>query len=489
MDAFEEMMKKKRRRRRIGILLLCAVIPVLLALGAYAFVFHINQFQTELTMNGPEEITLEFGEPYEDPGAQAWFSGTILMKEGRELRVAVEGKVDPRTVGTYTVRYSAGYEKWEDSATRTVHVVDTKQPRIILKSSPGSYVIPGQEYQEEGFVARDNYDGDLSDQVVRTQMGNKVTYYVEDSSGNSTQVSRDILYYDPLAPELTLQGDAEITLTAGEKFKDPGYTAWDNCDGDLTDRVQVSGSVNTYRAGTYQLTYTVTDCYGNTATATRTVKVKAKPQPSTVTPSGKVVYLTFDDGPCQYTRDLLAVLKKYNVKATFFVVDTGYPEILKEIAADGHSIGIHSATHSYKTIYASEEAFFDDLYKMQSIIKDATGITTTLMRFPGGSSNKVSSFNPGIMTRLTQAVGDMGFQYFDWNVSSGDAGETKSTEQVFKNVIAGIQKHNVSIVLQHDIKKYSVDAVEKIIVWGLENGYTFLALDSSSPTAHHGVNN
>ena len=93
------------------------------------------------------------------------------------------------------------------------------------------------------------------------------------------------------------------------------------------------------------------------------------------------------------------------------------------------------------------------------------------------------------MTFLTQAVQDAGFQYFDWNVYSGDAGETKKTEKVVDNVIAGIQEHRVSIVLQHDIHKYSVDAVEDILRWGKRNGYRFLALQSDSPGFHHDLNN
>ena len=83
----------------------------------------------------------------------------------------------------------------------------------------------------------------------------------------------------------------------------------------------------------------------------------------------------------------------------------------------------------------------------------------------------------------------MGFQYFDWNVDSNDAGGAKTAEKVYENVISGVKNRSVSIVLQHDTKGYSVDAVEKIIKWGLENGYTFLPLKSNSPTAHHGVNN
>ena len=118
-----------------------------------------------------------------------------------------------------------------------------------------------------------------------------------------------------------------------------------------------------------------------------------------------------------------------------------------------------------------------------------TGVTTMLTRFPGGSSNLVSAFNPGIMSRLANALTEKGFRYFDWNVTSGDAGETTSTTQVVKNVINGMASHSVSVVLQHDIKNFSVDAVEQIIQWGQANGYTFKACDMTSPTCHHGINN
>lgn len=70
-----------------------------------------------------------------------------------------------------------------------------------------------------------------------------------------------------------------------------------------------------------------------------------------------------------------------------------------------------------------------------------------------------------------------------------DADETTSTDQVYKNVISGVKDRSTSIVLQHDTKSYSIAAVEKIIQWGLDNGYTFLPLDMTSPTAHHRVNN
>jgi hypothetical protein len=93
------------------------------------------------------------------------------------------------------------------------------------------------------------------------------------------------------------------------------------------------------------------------------------------------------------------------------------------------------------------------------------------------------------MTRLTQRLEADGYQYFDWNVSSEDAGGAKTAEEVFENVTKGITGKTNSVVLQHDTHEFSVDAVERIIAWGLCNGYTFKALDKDSPTCHHGVSN
>ena len=93
------------------------------------------------------------------------------------------------------------------------------------------------------------------------------------------------------------------------------------------------------------------------------------------------------------------------------------------------------------------------------------------------------------MTRLTKSIREKGYQYFDWNVDSNDAGGAKTADEVFENVIKGVEKWTNSIVLQHDTKGFSVDAVERIIAWGLCNGYTFRALDINSPASHHGVSN
>ncbi len=212
---------------------------------------------------------------------------------------------------------------------------------------------------------------------------------------------------------------------------------------------------------------------------------------TTKTPTSKVIYLTFDDGPGEYTEQLLDILDKYNVKVTFFVtnVASSYQDLIKREAKSGHSVGVHSYTHNYEKIYQSVEAFWDDFDKMQKVIKKQTGSETALMRFPGGSSNTVSKFNPGIMTRLTKEATEKGLTYFDWNAMSGDAGLTTDTNVVLKTCKESVSQNAKTVLLCHDTKDFTVNAMEAFISWALKNGYTFLPLDKDSFAAHHHVNN
>ena len=107
-----------------------------------------------------------------------------------------------------------------------------------------------------------------------------------------------------------------------------------------------------------------------------------------------------------------------------------------------------------------------------------------------------SSFNPGIMTRLIGILTDMGYKYFDWNAVSGDTTENKDewVSGLVASSVIGCCDYNTengqaSVVLQHDTQGFSVAAVERIIIWGLEHGYTFKALDTTSPEAHQRVAN
>ena len=119
---------------------------------------------------------------------------------------------------------------------------------------------------------------------------------------------------------------------------------------------------------------------------------------------------------------------------------------------------------------------------IHNICVKQTGVAPSIVRFPGGTNNAVSkNYCTGIMTQLAESISYHGYLYTDWNVNSQDAGGATTAQQVAQNVIKGIQKQSISNVLQHDIKSYSVEAVDEIIFWGLENGYTFLPMTTSSP--------
>lgn len=161
------------------------------------------------------------------------------------------------------------------------------------------------------------------------------------------------------------------------------------------------------------------------------------------------VYLTFDDGPSDNTYSILSYLEQYNVKATFFVVPNrseGCYAKLKAIAAAGHSIGVHSASHVYKDIYSSVEAYLDDFHEAWDIIYDATGIKTEIFRFPGGS---VNDFNTETRDKIIQEMNRRGFRYYDWNVESGDVDGATWTD-MYNSIPSDIANCYRSIVLMHD---------------------------------------
>lgn len=482
------MEKEKGRRRLSWIIGLEILLALAVGLGVAAA--SANHLSLEVILEGEAQVQVEYGESFEDPGAKAIVYGTLFWRKGTtpaEVELTVSDTLDLEKTGKYLVTYRARYKGMAAETIRTIRVVDTQSPQIILDETAPA---PGTAYQEPGYRAIDNYDGDITDKVIRTVEDGKVTYVVLDSSGNPGYAERELPDVDLFPPVIQLNGGESLAANVGDFLEEPGFTAVDDTDGDLTAAVEVSGTVDWLTPGTYCLTYQVSDQAGNTATAFRQIEVQAKDRPQAVWPQGKVIYLTFDDGPGPDTQRLLDVLDKYGVKATFFVTDSGYPNLLKEITDRGHSIGIHTATHNYSQIYADGESYFRDLYKIQQVIREATGVTTTLMRFPGGSSNTVSrSTCEGLMTTLVEAVRDAGFQYFDWNVDSDDAGRARKAQTVLDNVTEGVSQHDVSIVLQHDVHSYSVDAVEDIITWGLNHGYTFAALNENSPGMHHNVYN
>ncbi len=486
-------LRKKRGRRNLKIVYVLLIIVAAL-IAVTALTKHFSS--VEITLNEGEEYAVEYGEQYREPGAAAKYTCRFLPFLDRELPVKISGTVDDLELGEYEVKYEASVRPFyvpiprvSQKVTRTVTVQDTCPPEITLVTQDDFYTIPGHVYVEEGYEAEDNYDGDLTASVKRVEKNGKVYYTVADSSGNKTRVVRKIVYDDRTPPELDI-GKSEVTIAFGGTWKD-SYKAVDDVDGDITKRVKIIGEVDKYNAGKYTLKYEATDSYGNTTTAERVVTVK-DPLQNPKSPTDKVIYLTFDDGPGQYTDQLLEILDKYAVKVTFFVTNQfpAYQDCIAKEAAAGHAVAVHTYSHRFEDIYSSAEAYWADFDKMNDIIEKQTGSRSTMFRFPGGSSNRVSKeYGTGVVTQVAEQAADRGYSYYDWSVDSGDASSADTPEKVAANLKYYCGSRTSSLVLCHDIKSHTVQAMDEFITWALENGYSFAALKPESYGAHHRIKN
>lgn len=398
MTTLQYINKRKKNVIYRNILIYSVIALILLVINNYSY--------PELKLLGKKEINLSLNEKYTDPGYK-------IVPNNKKYKVVIDNNIDENKTGSYEVKYSLQVKNKIINKVRKVNVIDNISPEITLKGSDNIKLYESSDYEEPGFIAFDNYDGDITKNVIvqndiKEEIGDyKITYIVEDSSGNKTMVTRNVKILD--------------------KKKNIG-----------------------------------------------------------------TIYLTFDDGPSNNTSKILDILKQEDIKATFFLVNfnSSYNSVVKRIYDEGHSIGIHSYTHNYKLIYSSVSAYFDDLNKMNDKIKTITGSDTKLLRFPGGSSNTISSFNKGIMTTLVKEVTNAGYHYFDWNVDSSDAWSARNSNDVYNNVINNLKK-GTNIVLMHDLSsnEKTVNALEKIIKDAKEKGYTFANITMNTKEIHHGINN
>lgn len=202
----------------------------------------------------------------------------------------------------------------------------------------------------------------------------------------------------------------------------------------------------------------------------------------------KKVYLTFDDGPSDLTSKVLDTLKKYNVKATFFVIaktDKKSKAIYKRICDEGHTLAMHSYSHNYKKIYSSLASFKKDVVSLENLLLKITGIRPIYYRFPGGSSNTVSNVS---IRKCIKYLNQRKIKYFDWNALNGDAeGKKYSVKQLVNNVMKDVKANNNSVVLMHDTnaKKTTLNSLPDLIkqLKGLD--CTMLPIDDNTPLIQH----
>lgn len=230
-------------------------------------------------------------------------------------------------------------------------------------------------------------------------------------------------------------------------------------------------------------------------TQTNKVSENKTSESKTTTSNGKsIAYLTFDDGPSSITNSVLDILKKYNVKATFFVINSGSynKTTLQREVNEGHTIGLHAYDHNYAIAYKDDNSYLDGIDKLRAKVKADTGFDSHYIRFPGGSSNTISKrYSKGIMSRITKTAKQRGYKYYDWNVDDDDAGSARTADDCYNNVVKELRPNRSNIVLMHDFgtNKKILEALPRIIEYCQKNGYTMLPIDDNTPEIHHGISN
>lgn len=495
MENGEKVIKKKKdsekeiklsKKKKIIIIISLILLFLIITLLLYFLVFNKKVYFE----NYDKEDKVEVLNEYKDKKFSICY-GTII--NCKKIKYETSGNVDTTKLGEYTLTYTYKINNKEQKLKKKVVVYDDIKPEIIVDEEL-SFCKNGKVGHGK-YHATDNYDGDLTENVQLSIEGDKSYLEVTDSSKNKTSIEVNALEFTS-DPVITLNGDANMTLYIGSKYNEQGAIATDICDGDISDKIITSGNVDTNTKGTYTITYSVTNSDSKTTEVKRTISVKARSLVSFGSGCSKAgaIYLTFDDGP-QWgsTEKILNVLRDEGVHATFFVTSNGPDSLIKREYDEGHVVALHTSSHNYAKIYASRDAYFNDLNIISNRVKNITGYESKIIRFPGGSSNTVSrKYKIGIMSTLTQEVLEKGYRYHDWNVDSEDAGRcsgSASSSCVYNNVVNGLSLNKCNMVLMHDIKNYTANAISDIIHYGKNNGYSFEVITMDTPMVTQRVNN
>ena len=195
----------------------------------------------------------------------------------------------------------------------------------------------------------------------------------------------------------------------------------------------------------------------------------------------KIAYLTFDDGPYKLTDKVLDILKENNIKATFFCIGkTEVDDKYQRIVNEGHVLANHTYSHAItKGLYNSVESFISQIEKQEEHLYNITGYRTTLMRFPGGSSQA-----KGLKDDIINALHEKGYNYVDWNAETGDGSDAKMAQQgAFEWYSQSMKNQKILVLLMHDYSDATVGSLQRIINDLQDKNYLILPLNNKSMMA------
>lgn len=407
--------------------------------------------------------------------------------------IKIDNQVNNKKLGEYKIKYI--YK--ERTFTLKVFIDDTTPPQF---ETINAKILRNETIQPELLVKNIQDDSQTIVYFKEDYLFNEIKTYrvniiVEDAYENKTEKHAYVLVEEKDTEPPTISGVDKLTILVGDQVDlKKGIVVEDDHDKNPILTIDDS-QLNIRKVGEYEVYYQVSDHYGNQQTVTRIVEVLSQYDNRESQKDGvKTCYLTFDDGPSENTAEILKILDEYHIKATFFVTGTSPKDFhyIKEAYEKGHTIGLHTYSHDYEYIYSSLKNYINDLNKIKEVVYEQTGVYSTFIRFPGGSSNLVSKkYNIGIMRRLSRKVIDLGYQYYDWTCINGDGEGIKTVNGLKKKAIEEVNGQEDIMFLMHDSAscENTVKALPSIIDYLIKEGYQFEVIDQNSPTFHHTIQN
>ncbi|CCL10953.1 Probable polysaccharide deacetylase pdaA precursor [Clostridioides difficile] len=223
---------------------------------------------------------------------------------------------------------------------------------------------------------------------------------------------------------------------------------------------------------------TITDIVSNTS-----IEVSKGPSKS----SGKIAYITIDDGPSKFTDQMIKTLNKHNVKATFFMIDGNmkeYPQQVKNIIKNGNTAGFHSVSHDIHKLYVTSTSAKEEFDTNDQTFYKITGKHSKVIRIPYGSK-------PYTPQASYQALVDAGYKIWDWDLDTEDWRSNSS--QIVQNVKNHIKNRKGEdkdqlVVLMHE-KKQSAEALDSVLKFLSDEGYEFAPVDQNQIPKNYWLRN
>ncbi len=367
-----------KNKKIIIITLACLIAVVLIGYLAYRNIY-LREDKLSIKLNNKKQIIIKYKEEYKEYGAKASF-----RKKDLSSYVSVKGKVDTKKIGTYKITYvirkkGIGKSLYKN-VIREVKVVDEEKPVITLKGDSKISLTVGDEYKEPGYLATDNYDGDITDKVIVTNNINKdkkgeyeVLYKVSDSSDNSYEIKRQVSYKEKKALPSMTGNASRIAVLNYHFFYD-----------EATEKGNQSIFISTKKFEE-QLKYLKDNNY-----KTLTMKEFKAWMYGEIELPKRSVLITVDDG-AQGTgfhngNKLIPLLEKYDAKATLFLI-TGWWDksnyVSKNLEIESHTNDMHTesfcknVTRGAKMLCLSDEEVLKDLKASVDILG-----TNTAFAFP-----------------------------------------------------------------------------------------------------------